>query len=197
MKKFLLLITFLLCINTYAKGIYQWVNEDGVTEFSENPPAKGVKFTLVPIEGMSSGLNEFTSTETEEEADKNENMLSVVLYSDANGHYSSSGTINGIPVEFLLDTGATMVSVPTHIAQNIGLLQEELVRINTANGVISAFSTVLESISLGPITLHEIAATIYNDPHTDRVLLGMSFLKELEFIQRDNILTLRQPQKEE
>jgi len=69
MKKFLLLITFLLCINTYAKGIYQWVNEDGVTEFSENPPAKGVKFTLVPIEGMSSGLNEFTSTETEEEAD--------------------------------------------------------------------------------------------------------------------------------
>jgi len=197
MKKSLLLIACLICINTYAKEIYQWVNEEGVTEFSENPPAKGVKFTLVPIEGMISGLNEFASAEAKKETDKDGNMLSVVLYGDSSGHYSSSGTINGIPVQFLLDTGATMVSIPTHIAQNIGLLQEELIRMNTANGVISAFSTVLESISLGPITLHGVAATIYDDPHTDRILLGMSFLKELEFIQRDNVLTLRQPKEEE
>jgi len=40
--------------------------------------------------------------------------------------------------------------------------------------------------------LHDISATIYDDPHNDRILLGMSFLKELEFTQRDNVLTLRQ-----
>jgi len=197
MKKSFLLMMCLWCITVYAKGIYQWVNEDGVTEFSENPPAKGVKFVFLPIEGMSSGLNEFNATQSEKKTEEGEKMLSVVLEGDANGHYLSSGTINGTAVQFLLDTGATMVSIPTHIAQNIGLLQEELVRINTANGVISAFSTVLDSISLGPITLNEIPATIYNDPMNDRILLGMSFLKELEFIQRDNVLTLRQPIEKE
>jgi aspartyl protease family protein len=197
MKIFYGFFAMLSCNIYAAQGIYQWTNEEGVAEFSEKPPPAGIEFTILPIDSLPSELNEFQSLELEKAIKDEEKITSVVLHGDPSGHYLSSGTINGMPVEFLLDTGATMVSIPAHVAQSIGLLQEGFVRLNTANGIITAFTTVLETISLDAIVLHGIGATIYDDPHNDRILLGMSFLKEVEFTQKDNLLTLRQRKKPE
>lgn len=119
----------------------------------------------------------------------------IVLERNHQGHYFASGSINGQPVEFLLDTGATQVSVPASLAGTLGLRQGTAVSAETANGVIVVYATRLESIQLGDIVLQDIPATINPSMTGSAVLLGMSFLRHLEFTQRGNTLTLRKYQQ--
>ncbi|MDT8311763.1 MAG: retropepsin-like aspartic protease, partial [Methylophaga sp.] len=99
----------------------------------------------------------------------------------------------GHEVTFLLDTGATNISVPAGIAEAAGLKRGRPAMVGTANGVITVYQTQLDTVQLGSITLQAISANI--NPHmTDEiVLLGMSFMQHLEMIQREGTLTLRVP----
>ena len=116
----------------------------------------------------------------------------VVLQQNRGGHYVANGTINGHPVTFLLDTGATSVSVPASIARPLGLKRGAPLRANTANGTITTYATRLDEVQLGDITLRNVRADINPRMQGDEVLLGMSFLRKLEFTQRDRELTIRQ-----
>lgn len=107
------------------------------------------------------------------------------------GHYVASGTINGHPVEFMLDTGATDVSIPAAVADRIGLQRGRRAWYQTANGTISAWQTTLDEIRLGPLRLGPVAASINPNGGDDAVLLGMSFLRQLDFSQQGNTLTLK------
>lgn len=116
----------------------------------------------------------------------------VVLRQNRAGHYVATGAINGHKVTFLLDTGATSVSVPADVAKRIGLRRGAPLRANTANGVVTTYSTRLDEVRLGDIQLENVRADINPHMHGDDVLLGMSFLRKLEFTQRDRELTIRQ-----
>lgn len=117
----------------------------------------------------------------------------VVLQRNRAGHYIAPGAINGYPVTFLLDTGATHVSVPGGIARQAGLEAGARSRVTTANGTIDVFQTRLHSVQLGGILLADVRANINPHMHDEVVLLGMSFMKHLEIVQRDGTLTLRVP----
>lgn len=116
----------------------------------------------------------------------------VVLERNRFGHYVTSGRINGAEVEFLLDTGATVVSVPHSVAGRLGLVPGRETVVQTANGRIINYATTLDSVEIGGIKLVGVAASI--NPHSSarEVLLGMTFLKHLEITQRGNMLTLTQ-----
>ena len=117
----------------------------------------------------------------------------VVLKRNAQGHYVSSGLINGYPVVFLLDTGATDVAVSEALANKLGLKKHSGGFSNTANGVVAVWQTVLDRVTLGVIEMRNVRASILPDLKPDNhVLLGMSFLKKLELLQRDGELTLIQ-----
>ena len=116
----------------------------------------------------------------------------VVLQRNRQGHYVSSGQINGVSVTFLLDTGATTVAVPAAIAISAGLEKGFRTRAATANGVISVYSTRINELKLGNITLHDVDASITPGIGGDIILLGMSALQRVEFTQRGSTLTLRQ-----
>ena len=116
----------------------------------------------------------------------------VVLRQNRAGHYVATGAINGDPVTFLLDTGATSVSVPAGVARRLGLRRGTPLRANTANGVITTYSTRLDQVRLGDIALNNVRADINPHMQGKEVLLGMSFLRKLEFTQRDRELTIRQ-----
>ena len=117
----------------------------------------------------------------------------VVLKRNAGGHYVAPGRINGKPVTFLLDTGATRVSVPEALADRIGLKRGARQQSMTANGVVSVYATRLDSVQLGGIELRNVPASINPFMPEDTVLLGMSFMKHLDMVQRDGTLSLSVP----
>jgi len=120
------------------------------------------------------------------------NTREVVLRRNRSGHYVASGQINGTTVLFFVDTGATTVAVPEHLANQLQLHKGMAIEVNTANGVVTAYSTKLDKISLGNIELRNVRASINPSMLDNQVLLGMSFLKHLEFTQQSDTLTLRQ-----
>ena len=117
----------------------------------------------------------------------------VVLKRNRAGHYVATGQINGHPVTFLLDTGATDVAVPAALAERLGLRKGVQVINQTANGTVVSWRTRLAEVRLGPIRLRNVRAAILPGMDGREVLLGMSFLKHLEMVQRGDTLTLRPP----
>ena len=117
---------------------------------------------------------------------------SVTLKRNRFGHYVSAGRINGEPVVFLLDTGATDVAIPTKTAQRLGLSREGQFQVQTANGVTRAYRTRISSLTIGTITLDDVRASIVPGMGGDDILLGMSALKQLDFNQSGESLTLTQ-----
>jgi aspartyl protease family protein len=116
----------------------------------------------------------------------------VELQRNRYGHYVANGTINNQPVVFMLDTGATNISIPEKIAQRLKLKAGIKFPVDTANGEIDVYATRLKLVSLGPIKLHDVKANINPYFEGEEILLGMSFLKHLNFSQEGDKLLIRQ-----
>ncbi len=117
---------------------------------------------------------------------------SIVLRRNRAGHYVVNGRVNGHTAEFLLDTGATAVSVSKSFAKQAGLRKGPQGQAVTANGITTAYATSIDSLVIGEIEEQNVAASIVPALAGEQVLLGMSFLKRLDFAQRDDILILTQ-----
>ena len=118
---------------------------------------------------------------------------SVVLQQNRMGHYVTGGSINGAPVTFLLDTGATAVALPLDLARRLELPLLPGGLSKTANGVVQTWSTRLDSVAVAGLTAHNVRAVVMPNMPGDEVLLGMNYLKRFELIQRGDTLTLREP----
>jgi len=116
----------------------------------------------------------------------------VVLTRNRFGQYITSGKINGQKVIFMIDTGASDISIPIAVANKLNLKKGRTVQYETANGIADAYQTQLNSVSIGDIILNNTRASINPNVQYEEILLGMSFLKDLEFIQKGNKLTLKQ-----
>lgn len=108
------------------------------------------------------------------------------------GHYVTAGTINNEPVVFLLDTGATSVSIPAELGQRLGLYGGYAQQVMTANGTVTVASTQISQLEIGEIKLQDVPANLNPGMRGNEILLGMSALKQLEFSQRGDWLILNQ-----
>jgi aspartyl protease family protein len=115
----------------------------------------------------------------------------VLLARNRAGHYLANGRINGEAVTFLVDTGATDVALPMGVARRLDLPLGSPRVSRTANGDVRVWSTRLDSVDLGGLRLKDVRASVLPNMPGEEVLLGMSYLKHFELIQRDGILTLR------
>ena len=116
----------------------------------------------------------------------------VILEENVQNHYVAGGTINGQPVTFLLDTGATDVVIPADLAQKLRLDPGATGMAMTANGPVQVRATRIGELGLGDIRLYDVRASINPGMQGDEILLGMSALKQVEFSQRGGTLVLRQ-----
>jgi len=114
----------------------------------------------------------------------------VRLVADRQGHYVAPGRINGQEVTFLVDTGATLVSIPESLAGELGLSKMGSIRLETAAGTVEGWITYLDEVALGDIRATNVRAAINPGRH-EQVLLGMSFLGQLELNHRQGELVLR------
>lgn len=110
----------------------------------------------------------------------------VTLNADARGHFVTTGSINGGSVRFLVDTGATFVSLPAAEAQRLGIdyLRGQRGSMQTANGVIAAYRVRLDSVRIGDIEVNNVDAVVSGNGALSVTLLGMSFLNRMQ-MQRD------------
>ena len=121
-----------------------------------------------------------------------EGEAEVVLQRNSQGHYLTGGYINGEPVQFLLDTGATDVVIPLALGNRLGLIKGRPISAHTANGIIEVYSTRVSSIQIGNILFQDVNASL-NPAMSEKedILLGMSALKNVSFTQKGNTLTLQ------
>jgi aspartyl protease family protein len=115
----------------------------------------------------------------------------IMLSADSGGHFWANGTINGKSVRFLVDTGATNVSMSQSLAERLGLDYRNGQRgvSNTANGQVQAYRVPLTSVRVGEVEVYNVAATIVPVP-MDFVLLGNSFLTRFQMKRENDTLTL-------
>ena len=115
----------------------------------------------------------------------------VILRSSTHGHYLVTGKINNKKAIFMIDTGASYVSIPGHIASKLELKKGAPMRVTTANGEITVYATMLDEVSVCEITLYDIKADINPHMQNDEILLGMSFLRHLSITHKGDQLTIR------
>lgn len=115
----------------------------------------------------------------------------VILGADERGHFITTGTINGGTVQFLVDTGATMISMGRGDARRVGIDYRKGQKglSNTANGVAPVYKVKIDTVRVGEITLNNVDALVH-DQDLPWVLLGMSFLNRVEMRREGDNLTL-------
>jgi aspartyl protease family protein len=101
----------------------------------------------------------------------------IVLPANSGGHFMTRGAINGRSVNFMVDTGATVVAISAADALRIGLAYDKSnpVRVNTANGVAVAWRVRLDSVRVGDVEVSGVDALVSEQP-MPYVLLGNSFI---------------------
>lgn len=117
----------------------------------------------------------------------------VTLVADVRGHFSSSGSINGANVSFLVDTGATSVAMgpATATAAGIDYRKGEVGMASTANGVVPMWRVRIRKITVGEITLNDVEGAVVQT-EMPAVLLGMSFLNRMEMRRDGSTMVLKQ-----
>ena len=116
----------------------------------------------------------------------------VIMTADNQGHFYTTGTVNGVSVRFLVDTGATMISLGANDARRIGLdfNRGQKGMTQTANGQSVVSKIQLDSVRIGDVTLHNVDALIHQT-EMPMALLGMSFLNRMEMQRDGSTMTLK------
>lgn len=115
----------------------------------------------------------------------------VIIQPDASGQYRLSGAINGQVVEFMVDTGATMVAIPQNVAQRLGLKNQYPITVKTANGSVTGYLTRLETVHFAQFTLNQVKAVIIPADNHQLVLLGMNVLSHFTITQQNHQLHIK------
>lgn len=116
----------------------------------------------------------------------------ITMTADGQGHFFTTGTINGTSVRFLVDTGATMISLGASDARRVGVdfNRGEKTMSNTANGQAVVSKVQLNTVRIGDVTLHNVDALIHQT-EMPMALLGMSFLNRMEMQRDGSTMTLK------
>ena len=132
------------------------------------------------------------------EADRPEHGSSgeVVLRAGANGHFTTTASINGRAIPVLVDTGASMVALSFEDAERAGVYvspADFTRRVRTANGIAKVAPVVLDSVSIGDITLRDVEAAVSEPGRLGTTLLGMTFIGRLSRAEmRGGVLLLQE-----
>ena len=116
---------------------------------------------------------------------------SVTLSADTRGHYFADGAINGRPVRFVVDTGASVVALPASDAVRLGLDYRKgpVALTKTAGGIVPVYKVRLDSVRLGAIEITAVDGVVI-EQGLDIALLGMSFLNRVEMKNEGQLMTL-------
>ena len=116
---------------------------------------------------------------------------SIILKAGDRGHFMAPAVINGVSVNMLVDTGASVVVLPASDAIRMGLNYKQGApgRANTANGLVDMYMLKLDTVKIGDVELHQVDASVI-EKGLSVPLLGMSFLNRMEMKREGDQMTL-------
>jgi aspartyl protease family protein len=120
---------------------------------------------------------------------------SETIYKNSAGMYMTFGNINGRPVQLLVDTGASAVSMNADQAKQLGIDFKKYgteAGVSTASGFVKAYRVKLRSVSVGSISQKNVDAFVIDGKHPGPILLGMTFLGRLSIEHSGNAMELTQ-----
>lgn len=112
-----------------------------------------------------------------------------------NGMYQVAGLINGRPINFMVDTGATWIAMNVHQARSLGInfrYTGKRSMVSTANGSVPVYRVILDKVSVGEIELTNVEAAVLEGDSPAEVLLGNSFLNRVEMQRQGQVMLLKQ-----
>jgi aspartyl protease family protein len=120
------------------------------------------------------------------------NAPGAVLQADPRGHFIGTIFLNGVPTRALVDTGATDIAISVAEAQRLGFnyLQGARSVGNTANGTVATYNILFSSVQVGDIVVRNVQGSVLEGNGLGMVLLGMSFLNQVEMRRSGSTLTL-------
>ncbi len=124
---------------------------------------------------------------------KESGAATITLTADSRGHFLATGSVNGSTTKFLVDTGATVVSLGAADARRAGIRYElgQAGATQTANGIARVWRVKLNTVKIGEVTLHDVDGAVH-EQDMPFALLGMSFLNRMEMRRDGSTLTLKQ-----
>lgn len=117
----------------------------------------------------------------------------VQIAKDQYGMFTTAGAINGIPVSFMVDTGASSVAMNAAVAGRLGIAfrhSGKPITVATAGGQASGWRIVLRSVRVGEIERTNVEAVVVEAKTNHDILLGMSFLGTVKMEKQSNLLVL-------
>lgn len=115
-------------------------------------------------------------------------LSGVSLKTDQQGHFRGTVLINNVPMPFMIDTGATITTIPAKMARSAGLPLGRFVQSSTAGGKVTDRVTRISRLKIGNAEIRNLEAHI--NEHLDEVLIGMNTMKYFRITQNGNTLTL-------
>lgn len=125
----------------------------------------------------------------------NANMIEgqgeLVLYRGQHGHYFIDGTINQMPVRFLVDTGASFVAISESFARRAGITECQHAKSQTANGVVDICMATARELRIGPFKLNNVTVDYSKGMSEDAFLLGMGVIGQFKVEQQGDVMKLK------
>ena len=140
------------------------------------------------------GLMTERATAAKPTSQKPTNSRTVVINSE-NGHFATDARVDGRPIAFIVDTGASQIVIRASDAALLGYrppTRDYTIKIDTANGQGRAALVELGSVEVGDITVRDVRALVVPDSALDVNLLGMSFLSHVRWTHESGRLVLEQ-----
>ena len=119
----------------------------------------------------------------------------IYVYRGPDNLFRTTGSINGYPVNFLVDTGASSIAISSQEARRLGInyrLSGKPIWISTASGTEPGFRVVMDRVSIAGITLRSVQGLVIEGAEPSTPLLGMSYLNRFEITNDGQVMTLRQ-----
>ena len=113
----------------------------------------------------------------------------IELRRASDGHFHWPGSVNGVAVEFLVDTGATSTALPQALAERAGLVAEGPLRSSTAGGLVQGTLSRADVALQGGVRVERLRVAVL--PQLASPLLGMDVLSKMRFTQSDGVLRLQ------
>jgi aspartyl protease family protein len=145
---------------------------------------------ILEIEGKRASLRVGDAPVSSGVASSSGGGTKIVLPVGSGGHFLANGSINGQPIQLMVDTGATAVALGMSDARRLGIdyLKGQPITMGTANGVAQGWRVKLSSVRIGDVAVYDVDAVV--GPNMPFALLGNSFLNRFTMSRSADIMVL-------